>query len=254
MFVVKAAVEIARPGSDLTIEAKSTSVTRPWSGVKVTTGTASSQTSQGRTKIGSKTCTESGAGPDRSRRWDETDVENRTAIAVRSGRKIGRHRREVKVIKEEHDFLNDQRHIVIDKSKLRRERRKARDRLMKKQALLNLPDLYFDGRKDTTFNIVKKGTKRYQQVVIEEYVSVVKEPESTYVGSRAGAGPTCLSRHAADDTTGLKLKIRRWIRSRLRSESVDFRLKTRESPLDHHPERPSNNLRELSPRYHNTWN
>ncbi|GBP41993.1 Putative AC transposase [Eumeta japonica] len=61
-------------------------------------------------------------------------------------------------------------------------RRKTRDTLMKNQAPLNLPALYFDGRKDKTLKIVKKGTKRYKQVVIEEHVSVIKEPESIYVG------------------------------------------------------------------------
>ncbi|GBP67308.1 hypothetical protein EVAR_97926_1 [Eumeta japonica] len=78
-----------------------------------------------------------------------------------------------------HELSSD---IVIDKSKLRRERRKTRDTLMKNQAPLNLPALYFDGRKDKTLKIVKKGTKRYKQVVIEEHVSVIKEPESIYVG------------------------------------------------------------------------
>ncbi|GBP95516.1 hypothetical protein EVAR_70524_1 [Eumeta japonica] len=78
-----------------------------------------------------------------------------------------------------HELSSD---IVIDKSKLRRER-KTRDTLMKNQAPLNLPALYFDGRKDKTLKIVKKGTKRYKQVVIEEHVSVIKEPESIYVGT-----------------------------------------------------------------------
>ncbi|GBP96300.1 Protein FAM200A [Eumeta japonica] len=107
--------------------------------------------------------------------------------------------REAKVPKKEHDFYQQvsdragaaiasavlhelSSDIVIDKSKLRRERRKTRDTLMKNQAPLNLPALYFDGRKDKTLKIVKKGTKRYKQVVIEEHVSVIKEPESIYVG------------------------------------------------------------------------
>ncbi|CAG9791202.1 unnamed protein product [Diatraea saccharalis] len=78
-----------------------------------------------------------------------------------------------------HELSSD---IVIDKSKLRRERRKTRDALVKTQAPLNLPALYFDGRKDKTLTIVTKGTKRYKQVVIEEHVSVIKEPDSIYVG------------------------------------------------------------------------
>lgn len=71
--------------------------------------------------------------------------------------------------------------VVIDKSKLRRERRKTRDDLMQNQAP-TLPALYFDGRKDKTLKIVTKGTKRYRQVVIEEHVSVIKEPDSIYLG------------------------------------------------------------------------
>lgn len=78
-----------------------------------------------------------------------------------------------------HELSSD---IVIFKSKLRRERRKTRDALMKNQAPLNLPALYFDGRKNKTLKIVKTGNKRYKQVVSDEHVSVIKEPESIYVG------------------------------------------------------------------------
>ncbi|GBP46123.1 hypothetical protein EVAR_26568_1 [Eumeta japonica] len=51
-----------------------------------------------------------------------------------------------------HELSSD---IVKYKSKLRRERRKTRDALMKNQASLNLPALYFDGRKNKTLKIVK---------------------------------------------------------------------------------------------------
>ena len=71
---------------------------------------------------------------------------------------------------------------VVDKSKLRRERKKERNELYKQQTQLHLPALYFDGRKDKTLNIVKKGAKRYRQTVIEEHIFVVKEPDSVYIG------------------------------------------------------------------------
>ncbi|GBP92073.1 hypothetical protein EVAR_41813_1 [Eumeta japonica] len=78
-----------------------------------------------------------------------------------------------------HEFLSD---IVINKSKLRKERRKTRDALVKNQAPLNLPALYFGGQKDKILKIIKKGTKGYKQVVIEKHDSVIKELEFIYVG------------------------------------------------------------------------
>lgn len=71
---------------------------------------------------------------------------------------------------------------VIDKSKLRRERKKVRDDVMSKQKCTDIPALYFDGRKDKTLKIVKKGTKKYRQIVVEEHISVLKEPDSIYLG------------------------------------------------------------------------
>lgn len=70
----------------------------------------------------------------------------------------------------------------IDKSKIRRERKKVRKEYIQKQKQLDLPALYFDGRKDKTLNIIKKGAKKYRQILIEEHVSVLKEPDSVYVG------------------------------------------------------------------------
>ena len=48
-----------------------------------------------------------------------------------------------------------------------------------------LTGLYFDGRKDKTKVKVKKGTKNYPSTVIEEYITLVQEPRSKYIGHLA---------------------------------------------------------------------
>ncbi|ESO06068.1 hypothetical protein HELRODRAFT_160198 [Helobdella robusta] len=78
-----------------------------------------------------------------------------------------------------HELLSD---VVIDKSKLRRERKKTREVFMQNEIHLNLPALNFDERKDKTLRIVTNGIKKYRQVVIEEHVSIIKEPDSIYLG------------------------------------------------------------------------
>ncbi|XP_050308327.1 uncharacterized protein LOC126744782 [Anthonomus grandis grandis] len=79
-----------------------------------------------------------------------------------------------------HDISSDVE--VIDKSKLRRERQKLRDTLLREQTNLQLPALYFDGRKDKTLKVMAKAGKKYRKVVVEEHISVLKEPGSLYVG------------------------------------------------------------------------
>ena len=63
-----------------------------------------------------------------------------------------------------HDISSDIE--VVDKSKIRRERKKDRSELYKQRTQLHLLALYFDGRKDKALNIVKKGAKRYKQTMI----------------------------------------------------------------------------------------
>lgn len=79
-----------------------------------------------------------------------------------------------------HDISSDIE--VIDKSKIRRERKKTRNELLQKQCNQNMPAIYFDGRKDKTLKIVSKGNKKYRKVVVEEHISVLKELGSLYVG------------------------------------------------------------------------
>ncbi|KAL4718111.1 hypothetical protein ACJJTC_005692 [Scirpophaga incertulas] len=71
---------------------------------------------------------------------------------------------------------------VIDRSKLRRERNKTRQELQKQVNLKDISALYFDGRKDKTLKIIKKGNRNYRKVMIEEHTALVQEPGSTYLG------------------------------------------------------------------------
>lgn len=71
---------------------------------------------------------------------------------------------------------------VIDKSKLRRERKKTRENIKAQHIVLQIPALYFDGRKDKTLIIREKGGRHYRELIIEEHISMIKEPDSIYLG------------------------------------------------------------------------
>ena len=73
---------------------------------------------------------------------------------------------------------------VIDKSKVRRERKKARDQLRSKQQVQFVQCLSFDGRKDKTLVNIKQGSKYHHRIISEEHITLVLEPESTcrYLG------------------------------------------------------------------------
>jgi len=70
--------------------------------------------------------------------------------------------------------------IVIDRSKIRRERVKVRRRLQV-SSVKHVSGLYFDGRKDKTRVQVKKGKKSYPHILTEEHVTLVSEPNSQYL-------------------------------------------------------------------------
>lgn len=71
---------------------------------------------------------------------------------------------------------------VIDKNKLRRERTKTRQSIMSKDKVQSIPALYFDGRKDRTLTMIKQGAKYYRKTILEEHISLIKEPGSIYLG------------------------------------------------------------------------
>lgn len=71
---------------------------------------------------------------------------------------------------------------IIDKSKLRRKRKKARKLAVEVDKVLKIPALYFDGRKDKTLTITEKDGKRYKQSILEEHISLIMEPDSKFLG------------------------------------------------------------------------
>lgn len=73
--------------------------------------------------------------------------------------------------------------LVIDKNKIRREKHKARQAIKEKDLEdTETKGIYFDGRKDNTLFQDKIGNKMYRRVKKEEHMSIVREPESQYIG------------------------------------------------------------------------
>ena len=70
---------------------------------------------------------------------------------------------------------------VIDKNRIRRERKKSAHLQFCKQAD-DLCGLYFDDRKDKTLINTKEGSKHYRKTVVEEQLSLIQEPGSRYLG------------------------------------------------------------------------
>lgn len=74
---------------------------------------------------------------------------------------------------------------VIDRSKLRRERRKVRQDLQSSSLVSSdnkITGLYFDGRKDRTIIQEKRGIKYYRKTITEEHIVMLSEPGSQYIG------------------------------------------------------------------------
>ncbi|KAL4118898.1 hypothetical protein QTP88_011779 [Uroleucon formosanum] len=71
---------------------------------------------------------------------------------------------------------------VIDKNKLRRKRKKARQCILAQKPVLQIPALYFNGQKDKTLCNIEKDGHKYRQIILEEHISLIKEPESTFLG------------------------------------------------------------------------
>jgi hypothetical protein len=70
---------------------------------------------------------------------------------------------------------------IVDHSKLRRERQRRREILLKRQKINSIEALYFDGRKDKTMCFVKKEKKIYRHFKVEEHITLVQEPGSIYI-------------------------------------------------------------------------
>ena len=109
---------------------------------------------------------------------DCTDVSNRAAVFLASSMLQG-----AGVITE-----NDAS-SVIDKNKIYRARKKRRmSSVALNKTALHLQSLYFDGRKDQT--ITQKlinGRMHDRTVVVEEHITLIKEPQPEYMGHFAAS-------------------------------------------------------------------
>ena len=72
---------------------------------------------------------------------------------------------------------------VCDRSKVAREKNRVRKELVNNsEDLSTIKGLYFDGRRDDTLVQVKNGNKYRKSTVKEDHYSLLKEPNSEYIG------------------------------------------------------------------------
>ena len=72
--------------------------------------------------------------------------------------------------------------MVIDRNKIRRQRKRTRKEIVETAKGGHLHGLYFDGRKDRTLINEKEGHKFYRRTITEEHIALVQQPEGTFVG------------------------------------------------------------------------
>ena len=61
------------------------------------------------------------------------------------------------------------------------------------QTVSQISALYFDGRKDQTLIMCEKDRKKYKRRILEEHISLIKEPESKFLGYITSASGTAKS-------------------------------------------------------------
>jgi hypothetical protein len=76
---------------------------------------------------------------------------------------------------------NENMSEVIDRSKVRRERKSYRDIITASEPS-EITSLYFDGRKDATYVVQKIGDRNHKRKITEEHITVISEPDSKYIG------------------------------------------------------------------------
>ena len=88
--------------------------------------------------------------------------------------------------------------MVVDRNKIRRQRKKVRETIQSLSSGVSITALYFDGRKDKTLVLKKHGKKFYRRTVMEEHYVLVQEPDCKYLGHI-----TPKSSSAADISSGI---------------------------------------------------
>jgi len=105
-----------------------------------------------------------------ARECDRCGVSNRPAAAIASAVLV-----DVGIINEQDSCM------VIDPSKIRRERQKSRKSLHT-NAITTVEGLYFDGREDKRRNQIIKGDQFHPITETEEHIVLIREPDSEYLG------------------------------------------------------------------------
>lgn len=78
-------------------------------------------------------------------------------------------------------ITTEDKHLVIDKSKVRRWRKHVRDAQVGSLSFDGIEGIYFDGRIDETLALIN-GVKR---VIKEDHISFIHQPNSQYIGHKA---------------------------------------------------------------------
>lgn len=104
---------------------------------------------------------------------DRTGISDRSAAAIASA-----------VLEDVGLIKNEDKTKVIDRMKVRRQRKNLRSNLQKQSRSepLKIRGLYFDGRRDKTLIQEKKENKYYRKTITEEHYVLVEEPGSKYIG------------------------------------------------------------------------
>lgn len=72
---------------------------------------------------------------------------------------------------------------IIDRSKVRRERAKARKIVQTQNKIEKVESLFFDGRKDKTKTFTKTDTGRWRRRTVQEgHICMIAEPGSHFIG------------------------------------------------------------------------
>lgn len=102
---------------------------------------------------------------------DRTGVSDRTAAVIASA-----------VLSDMGIIHEEDLHLVIDKNKVRRSRKRERSNMGTNDQKVQLESIYFDGRKDRT--LTHEVTENLKRVitVTEEHVVMIQEPGHDYIG------------------------------------------------------------------------
>lgn len=100
---------------------------------------------------------------------DRFGISDRAAVALSTA------------VLEDMRLIGSDKSEVIDKNKIRREKKKERKSLPHYPQSINAA-LYFDGRKDKTITINRNGKSQRMATISEEQIVLMQEPQSHYLG------------------------------------------------------------------------